>query len=79
MIGNGVTPIYLVVTKPGADLQATDLFIEAERQNDSPSRLEPFLEQCFDRCTAFGLARDNRDGKQGHIQHPDQSSLIIRT
>jgi len=62
-IGNGVTPIYLVVTKPGADLQATGLFIEAERQNDSASRLEPFLEQCFDRRTAFGLARSRHSGK----------------
>jgi len=60
-IGLGVTPIYLVVTNPGADLQATGLFIEAERQNDGASRLEPFLEQCFDRCTAFGSTR--HDGK----------------
>ena len=75
-IGNGVTPIYLVVTKPGADLQATGLFIEAERQNDSARRLEPFLEQSFDRCTGFqsiGLAR--HDSKPGGKAGSDAYSI----
>jgi hypothetical protein len=31
-----------------ADLQATSLFVEAKRKNDSASRFELFLEQGFD-------------------------------
>ena len=63
-IGNGVTPIYIVVTKIGADLQATGLLIEAERENDGASRLEPFLEQCFYRCTAFWISSAQRQAER---------------
>lgn len=59
----GLHLYYLVVTEPGADLQATGLFIEAERQNDSARRLEPFLEQSFDRRTGFSIGLARHDGK----------------
>ena len=55
---------YSVIESCTADLQAGRLFIKAEGENDSASRLEPFFDQTFDGCAVFGVGLSTAAGKK---------------
>ena len=53
--GNRIRLTRSAIESCTADLQAARLFVKAEGENDSTSRLESLFEQTFNGCAVFGV------------------------